>query len=258
MIHERDSFGSIFGSIPLAPSSDCSYFPGRPSTARAFRVRDDVTPEFLESALNRGYRRCGDIYYQQFCRACNLCINYRVLVEPFTPTKSQKRVARRGQCIESRVGPPVPSNEKAAIYLAYQYQQHHMKPIAGTESKEFDREDALTTMQFQMYQNPSSTSELELFLDGRLVGFGIFDVAMTSASAVYFVYDPEFSRYSLGTLAILRELAWCKQQGIAALQLGYFIPGHAKMLYKQNFQPGEYLHRDTCEWRTTPPDLLGF
>lgn len=249
MSHDWDRFSHIFHAIPLAPETDCSYFPDRLSQARAFRLNEDVSEAFMEAALSRGYRRCGDVFYQQDCAACSQCINYRVPVAKFSPSRSQRRIRKRSERIVSSLGRPHSTDEKAEIYLRYQRQQHHGRPAPGAPEKPFDPQNALTTMQFQMYQNPRLTREIELRLDGTLIGFGTLDVAIATASAVYFVFDPDYAHFSLGTLAILREIEWCLSEGLAWLQLGYYIPGHPKMDYKQNFRPGQILHRASGEWQ---------
>jgi arginyl-tRNA--protein-N-Asp/Glu arginylyltransferase len=250
---ELDRFASIFRSIPLAPESDCSYFDDLRSRARAFRLGNDVKPDFLESALDRGYRRCGDIYYQQDCPACALCVNYRIPIAGFKPTRSQRRVFSRNSDLQSTLLPPTPSPEKEDIYLRYQQSQHYTRPAPGAPIRHFDPDAALDTMYFQMYTNPNSSRELELRLDGRLVGFGILDVAIQSVSAVYFVFDPEYHKRSLGTLAILREIEWACAHDFRWFQLGFYIAGHAKMEYKSRFGPGEYLHQSNHTWEPDPP-----
>ena len=253
MSRELDRFASIFRSIPLAPESDCSYFDDRRSRSRAFRLGCDVEPDFLESSMDRGYRRCGDIYYQQDCPACGLCVNYRIPIADFQPTRSQRRVLKRNADVSMTVLPPNPSSEKEDIYLRYQRSQHYARPVPGAPVRDFDPNAALETMYFQMYTNPNSSQEVELRVDGTLIGFCILDLAVESVSAVYFVFDPEQQKRSPGTLAILRELDWCGEHGFRWFQLGFYIAGHAKMEYKSNFGPGEYLHQATGSWEPTPP-----
>ena len=256
MSRELDRFASIFRTIPLAPPSTCSYFDDRLSRSRAFRLGHDIEPKFLESALDRGFRRCGDIFYQQDCPTCNACVNYRVRVEDFQPSRSQRRVLKRNEDLRVEVLPPSPSSEKEDVYLRYQYSQHYLRPANEARPSRFDAQSALETMYFQMYTNPDSSREIELRLDGQLLGFGILDLAVDSVSAVYFVFDPDFRPRSIGTLAILREIEWCAAHGFTWLQLGFYIAGHPKMDYKSNFAPGEYLDKVCGQWLPTPPAPL--
>lgn len=252
MSRQLDRFASIFRTIPLAPESNCSYFTERRSRARAFRLGCDVEVGFLESALERGYRRCGDIYYQQDCPACDQCVNYRVRVADFQPTRSQRRVLKRNADVEVQVLSPAPSSEKEEVYLRYQYSQHYLQQPSD-ERRRFDPQSALETMYFQMYTNPRSSLELELRLGGQLLGFGILDVAIETVSAVYFVFDPNFRSRSIGTLAILREIEWCAANDFAWFQLGFHISGHPKMEYKARFGPGEYLDKRSDAWQPERP-----
>src|SRR3546814_12372462 len=58
-------------------------------------------------------------------------------------------------------------------------------------------------------------------------------------SAVYTFYDPDESARGLGTFAILRQIAWARDEGLDHLYMGYWIEGHRKMDYKRRFRPLE-------------------
>jgi arginine-tRNA-protein transferase len=250
-------FEQLLQSVPLSPASRCSYFPERCSRARAFRLEGDIGAGFFESALDRGYRRCGNIYYQQNCRDCRMCISYRIPLARFQPSTSQRRVIRRNRDIDFTIGIPRMTPAKQEIYLRYQEHQHFDRG-EDPESKPFDPEKELDTMLFQMYTNPSLTREFELQLRGQIVGFGILDCAVTCVSAVYFVFDPAFSKRSLGSLAILRGMAWAQTLGFQHYHLGFYIPGHPKMDYKYKFQQGELLNRQRGCWEGEPQDPTEF
>ena len=180
---------------------------------------------------------------------CSRCIGFRLDAETFAPSRSQRGVLARNRDVAIRVGKPRPSREKRALYLRYQENQHHRRPPAESTPRKFDRAMELATMKFQMYTNPPETRELEMHLDGRLIGFGILDVAVETVSAVYFVFDHEFGRRSLGTLNILKSLEWTRDSGMRYLNLGFYIAGHSKMGYKERFTPHERMVLDEGEWR---------
>ena len=253
----RDEIQSLLDNIPVTPESMCSYFSDRPSQSRAFRVDGDLPPELFNVALERGYRRCGDIYYQQTCEHCHLCLSYRVLVQSFTASRSQRRVAARNSDVEWRVVEPILTSEKEALYLRYQHSQHYVKDIARPDAARFadagyDEASLLDTLEFQMYTNPRSTRELQLHCDGQLLGFGTLDFSANAASAVYFVFDPDHARRSLGTLAILAGLDWAREREMQYYYLGFYIPGHPKMDYKRRFMPAEIRDPEAGKWAGAP------
>lgn len=68
---------------------------------------------------------------------------------------------------------------------------------------------------------------------------GFLDIGSSSMSSVYFFYDPDYHRYSLGTLAILREIEQAKKLGLTHYYLGYYIAENKHMNYKARFSPHE-------------------
>ena len=245
----------LLDNLPLMPESQCSYFDDRLSRSRVFKWRGDMPVELFEIALRKGFRRCGDTYYQFNCRACQLCLGYRIVIEKFHPSRSQRRVLHKNQDVESIVKKPELTCEKEEIYLRYQSHQHY-GDNAGCIQKDrpFNRDELLETMHYQMYSNPAWSREIELFLNGNLIGFGILDIGVHSASAVYLVFDPNFSKRSLGTLGILRGIEWADFQGLTYYYLGFYIPNHPKMEYKKRFGEAEILNRNTNHWDPDLPD----
>ncbi|MCH5372551.1 MAG: hypothetical protein JJ992_01135, partial [Planctomycetes bacterium] len=53
--------------------------------------------------------------------------------------------------------------------------------------------------------------ELAIYLEQRLIAVSIVDVGAQSTSAVYTFFDPAEKRFSLGTLAILKQVQWAQQ-----------------------------------------------
>ena len=87
-----------------------------------------------------------------------------------------------------------------------------------------------------------STASLTAFrlqyrLAGRLVGAAIVDIGDNWLNAVYFYFDPDEGRRSLGTFNILTLLDLCQERGIDYLYLGYYIRDVAAMSYKSSFKP---------------------
>ena len=144
-------FKQFLQRLPDTPESPCSYFSDKSSRSKAF-VSDDRLPEgFFEYILNQGYRRCGTFYYAQTCNNCNLCMSYRLTLDKFKISKSQKRVSKNNSDIRYTIGPPKLTTEKEELYLQYQWYQHHNKPMPGFDADEFERENKLAVMHEQMY-----------------------------------------------------------------------------------------------------------
>ena len=74
-------------------------------------------------------------------------------------------------------------------------------------------------------------------MDGRLVGASILDVGANWMNGVYFYFDPDESKRSLGIFNILQLVHICQEWGIDYLYLGYFIRNISAMSYKERFSP---------------------
>ena len=246
---------TVLTDLPVGQATPCSYFADRKSTMQYFVCDDGIPGHLLEKSLSLGYRRCGETYYRTQCEGCNLCLTYRVPAKLFKPSRNQRRILKRNADLDIRIGEPDLREEKKDIYLRYQYHQHHLKPVKGIE-KEFSDEQQLDVMEWQMYDNPLSTRELEMYLDDKLVGFGIMDCAVDSISLVYFVYDIDYGKRSLGTMNILHSIDWAREQNYYWVYLGFYIPGHPKMDYKRRFQPAQYKSQNG-DWQESLPELIG-
>lgn len=83
--------------------------------------------------------------------------------------------------------------------------------------------------------------ELAFYDEDRLVGVSIFDETPRALSAVYFFYDPEYARYSLGTANVLALIAHAQQTQRQHLYLGFHVKDCPSLAYKGNFNPREVL-----------------
>ena len=258
MLNPGEYWNEVLENLPVSPESKCSYFSDKQSRMRFFFSHEQMPPDLLETALAKGFRRCGDTYYSTSCNNCNLCISYRVSTAEFKPSRSQKRCFKKNEDLHYKVVEPHKTKEKEDIYLKYQYHQHFLRPADASTSKgSFNEKEQLETMTFQMYTNPLNSRELEIYLGDKLLGFGIIDIALESISLVYFVFHPDYANRSLGKLNILYSIEWALKEELKYVYLGYFIPGHMKMDYKSHFKPAEMLDSISGNWSYQLPELTG-
>ena len=88
--------------------------------------------------------------------------------------------------------------------------------------------------------------EMRYRVDGRLIGVGIIDVGREDSSSVYFYFDPDESRRSLGVFSVMVEVAWLRTQGGRFHYLGLYVDDCRHLLYKAQYQPHERLIE--CRW----------
>ena len=97
------------------------------------------------------------------------------------------------------------------------------------------------------YGDSPHTLECTYRRDGDLVGVGLVDVASRVVSSIYFFYDPELPRLSLGTASVLREIELAREHGATHYYLGYLVRDNPSMRYKAAFGPNELF--DGRIWR---------
>ena len=85
-------------------------------------------------------------------------------------------------------------------------------------------------------------------LNGKLIALSVLDLLPHAVSGVYFIYDPEYARWSPGKLSALRELALAAEAGHGYYYMGYYIHGCPKMRYKAEFRPQLVLDPESMEW----------
>ena len=92
----------------------------------------------------------------------------------------------------------------------------------------------------------------EFRADQRLLAVAVVDRLPLALSAVYTFYDPEATRRSLGTQAVLQQIEVARQAELPHVYLGYWVPGSRKMEYKRDYQPLEVFSGG--QWRRFEPD----
>ncbi len=216
-------------SLPLLRGEEhpCPYLPDR-QASELYLLTTQIDAAMYQYLMDRGFRRSSDVFYIPRCGTCQACVPIRVPVADFAPSRSQRRVWRRNADVEVDYGPVQDDDEHWELYARYQDSQH-------------DREMLDTRENFTAFlcRSPIPTVELSFRLKGRLIGAAIVDVCPESLSSVYFYFDPDEHRRSLGVFSGLHEIAACRRLGMPHWYLGYMIEGCRKMEYKTRFRPYE-------------------
>ncbi len=202
--------------------------PSRPLTQVEFGQR-----------LRQGDRRQGFVLYRPSCPGCVACEPIRLSVAEYTPTKTQKRIGRRGdEELVLRVG--APAVDARRVYL---YNEHKTARRLRDGQPPID-EDGYRDF---LVATCCDTFEISYYHGDSLVGIAICDRSEDALSAVYCCYDPGVAHLSIGTYSILKQLQLCKQWGLHYLYLGLYISGCESMEYKARYLPHERLVDGT--WR---------
>jgi leucyl-tRNA---protein transferase len=224
---------------------DCPYLPGRDS--RLLFLNGQGVGKIYRLLMDAGYRRHGLHVYRPDCPGCQECRILRVPIETFRPSRSQRRVWKRGSLVfRVEWGTPAFTPEKIAMYERYLAYQHGRPGSAENDPADPDRYSDFFVQSFL----GDDTRELRLFAGDRLVGIGIVDILFDALSSVYFFFEPDYYEFSPGTFSILVEIESGRGWGLKYYYPGYFIRECPTMNYKKNFGPNQIKSRLGTGWGT--------
>ena len=224
----------------------CGYWPERQARDLVFDPGDPQLSDRYPQALGWGFRRSGDLIYRPHCRQCRACTAVRIPVESFRANRNQLRCLQRNADLDVRVRPAERSDALFALYQRYLGARHAGGGMDGHGTAEFDQ-FLLSSWGDSRFLEIRSHAEHG---PGELLAVAVTDLVDDALSAVYTFYAPEADDRSLGTFAILQQIAWAQRDGRRHLYLGYWIDGHRKMDYKRRFQPLEAF--DGQRWSSFP------
>jgi len=141
-----------------------------------------------------------------------------------------RRVLRRNVDVEVVVEEPVPTPRKFALYRRYLDAQHD-----ATMSRSYE------AFRDFLYVSPMQTLEFQYHLGRRIIGISVVDTCPDGLSSVYMYFDPDYRARSPGTLSALREIAYCREQGLSYYYLGFYVAQGKTMAYKVRFRPNQIL-----------------
>jgi arginine-tRNA-protein transferase len=191
-----------------------------------------MTGEEADRRFASGQRRSGEFVYSTQCPGCQACEPLRLDVNKFQASSSQRRAWRRGlAAFTVEFGPLV--NDEARVELFNRHRQ----------GRGLERESPidLESYAWGLGRSCFDAFEIDYYFAGQLSGVAICDRGGNSLSAVYTYYDPALLRLSPGTFSVLRQIEFCRENGLQYLYLGFFIAESKHMAYKSNFRPHERL-----------------
>ena len=219
--------------VGITKTFPCSYLPDKEERlliAVDERLQNNRSYSLL---MMEGFRRSGEQSYRPYCPSCNACQSIRVVVEKFTPSKSQKRSLKRNSHFQITTSEHL-KDDYYPLYENYINTCHQDGTMFPANYK-----------QFQSFLSSKLTKQLfiETWLDvngkKQLVCLAVTDILLNGLSAVYTFYHPDYKAHGLGVFSILTQIDLCKQQKLPYLYLGYQIDDCQKMNYKNRYFPYE-------------------
>jgi leucyl-tRNA---protein transferase len=215
---------------------ECSYLPGLVANLPLALPSRLVTLEEFDFALANGLRRSGVFLYHTACGPCSACEPLRVIVPEFRWTDSWRRIQNRGDRT-LHVQASLPSLDQERLNL---FNRHRMERGLGSNDRNYADSDYES---FLVDSCCGETIELSFWHDSRLVAISIIDCGKCSLSSVYTYFDPDYSKWSLGTYSILKQIEFAKLSERKYVYLGMYVQQNRHLNYKARFFPHEKLRQ---------------
>lgn len=206
-----------------ADNGDCPYLPDRKWYSLVFYA-NSLHSGIYENLLDQGFRRSGTVFYKNNCVDCKSCIPIKIPVDLFKISRSQKRTLKQNRDVTIAESALNFDNESFNLYRKFS-ETRFSTPVLEKEYQEF------------LMQSAVDTKMMKYYIGKRLVGLGWIDILVNSISSVYFAFDPDESKRSLGVFSVLKEIELAKSLNKHYLHLGFWVKDCQTMKYKAQYQP---------------------
>jgi leucyl-tRNA---protein transferase len=158
----------------------------------------------------------------------------------FRPSPSQKRIINKNQDLKFSL--------QAESYHPDYYQLYRLHSHRFKQQEKLLSEEEFHHIHFQELTDNSLVSRVTL--NNSLVAYGLLEIGEHSLSSQYFVFDPAWSKRSLGTWGAIQEIFWAQQNRRQWYYLGFWINDNASMNYKKNFRPHQLFDWSQSRWQS--------
>lgn len=212
----------------------CSYFDGC-KTRMEYKYIENATMELNQALIERGWRRFGHYYSRPQCQNCASCLSLRIDVKNYEFSRSAKRAFKKAEGLRYVIQSPTISNEHLELYDKYHrfmeqkrgWQYYNLKPQSYHE----------------LYVSGAHNfgKEVLYFHEDQLIGVDLIDFLDDGISSIYFYYDPDFEKLSLGRLSIYEQIILAKEYDLDWIYLGYYVEHCQSLKYKASYAPSQIL-----------------
>lgn len=188
----------------------------------------EVTREQMDLLLAEAWRHFGTYFFRYnlgfYGEDIRRVEPLRIRIADFHLSKSQRRVLRRNADLDCKIRPIEITEESENLFHS-----HKVRFASDVPRSIYDfLSDEPATI-------PSDTSELAVYLDGKLVAVSYFDEGVNSTSGIYAAFDPEHSNRRLGIFTMLKEIEYSRETNREYYYPGFAYEGSSFYDYKKRF-----------------------
>lgn len=218
----------------------CSYLEDQQATTLFVDPDAAITKSIYSQLSEFGFRRSGSHFYRPHCDACQACLPTRVPVKHFNFKKKQSRIWKKNQDLSTSIVRPAYHQEHYDLYEKYITQRHSDGDMYPPSIEQYKA--------FLVHGWENEGLFIEFRLKQALIAVAVIDILDNGLSAVYTFFEPEQSKRSLGSYAILWQIEYCRKLQLSSVYLGYWVKQCAKMAYKSEYRPIEVYAQE--QWVT--------
>lgn len=202
-----------------------------------------ISSKDLDRLLASGYFRTGN--YMMRTRVLYFndeilnTLHIRIVLEEHFFSKSLYKILKRNNAkFTYKIQPLNITDEKETLYKI------HRKRFKGNASASL-----MAYLYDNIKRNIFNTLELNIYEEGKLIGFSFFDLGEDSMASIIGIYHQEYANNSLGIYTMLLEIEYAK-----FLHLKYYYPGYvtyepSQFNYKQRLSNQfEFYDWHTKQW----------
>jgi arginine-tRNA-protein transferase len=199
-----------------------------------------VSAEELDRLLAEGWRHFGNYFFRYsfsfFDGKLYHVVPLRIKLKDFSLSKSKRRIKRKNEDLEYRIGSVEIDAEKIELFKRHKKRFRRNVP------------DSIYTFISPLKNVPCETMQIEVLLNNKLVAASFFDIGRESISSIYAIFEPEEKKRSLGIFTMLLEIDFAIKSGKNFYYQGYAYQESSFYDYKKRFSGLEAYNWETGKW----------
>ncbi|MDA7816964.1 arginyltransferase [Sulfurimonas sp.] len=208
----------------------CSYLDNKEQTTH-YKIINDCSTLQCQELIERGYRRFGKMYFRPTCATCIECQSIKIDVDNFKFSKSQRRVIKKAQHLESYIQRPSMSQEHLELFEKYHL---YMK-----DKRSWEHTPVTPRSYYSSFVDAHNEFGYEIlyYENDKLIAVDLVDILEDGVSSIYFYYDPDYTHLSLGKLSLYNQITFAQKSNKRWIYLGYYVEDCPSLSYKAQYKP---------------------